>query len=780
MNLRSLRIGTRLMISTIGALVLMIVFVGVGLFNLAKVGDLTDQIVNENSFKLKLADDMRMRTLLVGRHVRTALLRDTPAQAAEEKKKVDAEIAKYGEDEAELQKQPATEQGRALLATIAANKKLAIDSLTQVGRLLADGKHKDAQDLFFAETRTLVQKWTDPIGEYTELQLARQKEAVDRVDQMRNDTQKILIGLIVLALIIMIPAGILVTRGITRPLSRAVDVADGIAGGKLDNEIEISGDDEVTALMNSLATMQRNLLERITADRKIADENARIRNALDFVTANVRICDNDGKIIYVNKTLQKTLKQIEGGIRKRTPDFTAETMVGRNIGFFYDNPAAVLDILRNLAAERRTQMDIGGRQYNVVTNPVRNDQGQLLGTVGEWVDLTDELKVQQEIESIVSAARNGDLSKTIDPSGKNGFFAQLADGINQLLATTQQALTNTSRVLSAVAQGDLTQTIEEDYEGIFGQLKDDTNTTIERLREVIGRIKEATETINTASQEIAAGNSNLSERTEKQASNLEETASSMEELNATVRQNADNARQANELSKRSNDIAVRGGEMVKRVVSTMGEIQDSSKKIADIIGVIDSIAFQTNILALNAAVEAARAGEQGRGFAVVATEVRNLAQRSAQAAKEIKTLIAESVDKVEGGAKLVDQAGTTMDEVVVSFRQVANLVTEISNASREQSSGIEQVTQAVSQMDEVTQQNAALVEEAAAAAESLEDQARGLLQAVGSFKLDEGRALAPARPSRPLPAAAAPNPSRLAKPVPPAHANSPEDEWAEF
>jgi methyl-accepting chemotaxis protein len=255
----------------------------------------------------------------------------------------------------------------------------------------------------------------------------------------------------------------------------------------------------------------------------------------------------------------------------------------------------------------------------------------------------------------------------------------------------------------------------------------------------------------------------------------------MEELNATVRQNADNARQANELSKRSNDIAVRGGDMVKRVVSTMGEIQDSSKKIADIIGVIDSIAFQTNILALNAAVEAARAGEQGRGFAVVATEVRNLAQRSAQAAKEIKTLIAESVDKVEGGAKLVDQAGTTMDEVVVSFRQVANLVTEISNASREQSSGIEQVTQAVSQMDEVTQQNAALVEEAAAAAESLEDQARGLLQAVGSFKLDAGkRSLAAPAPKHRPALNAAPSPVRPAKPVPSAHAGSPEDEWEEF
>ena len=253
----------------------------------------------------------------------------------------------------------------------------------------------------------------------------------------------------------------------------------------------------------------------------------------------------------------------------------------------------------------------------------------------------------------------------------------------------------------------------------------------------MGRIKEATEAIDTAAKEIAAGNQDLSSRTEEQASSLEETASSMEELNATVKQNAENAKQANELAKKSNDAVSRGGEAVKRVVTTMGDIQDSSKKIADIIGVIDSIAFQTNILALNAAVEAARAGEQGRGFAVVATEVRNLAQRSATAAKEIKELIAESVDKVDGGAKLVNQAGSAMDEVVTSFQQVASLVTEISGASREQSTGIEQVTQAVSQMDEVTQQNAALVEEAAAAAESLEEQAQrpgaggGHVQAVG-------------------------------------------------
>jgi methyl-accepting chemotaxis protein len=413
-------------------------------------------------------------------------------------------------------------------------------------------------------------------------------------------------------------------------------------------------------------------------------------------------------------------------------------MMGVNIDSFHKNPAHQAKLLAEFTSTYTANLEIGGRHLRVTASPVINERNERLGAVAEWLDRTAEVMVEREVAGIVQGAQQGDFETRLSLEGKEGFFRQLSEGLNALSEVTSTGLKDVALVLQAVAQGDLTKTIDANYEGIFGQLKDDTNATIERLREVIGRIKEASESINTASQEIAAGNTDLSSRTEEQASSLEETASSMEELNATVRQNAENSRQANDLAKSSNDIATRGGQMVKQVVSTMTGIQDSSKKIADIIGVIDSIAFQTNILALNAAVEAARAGEQGRGFAVVATEVRNLAQRSATAAKEIKLLIAESVDKVEGGARLVDQAGNTMDEVVTSFQQVANLVTEISNASREQSSGIEQVTQAVSQMDEVTQQNAALVEEAAAAAESLEEQARGLVQAVGMFKLAEG------------------------------------------
>ena len=294
------------------------------------------------------------------------------------------------------------------------------------------------------------------------------------------------------------------------------------------------------------------------------------------------------------------------------------------------------------------------------------------------------------------------------------------------------------KVANAVASGDLTSRIDTNSTNETGRLLQALKQMNDNLADLVGKVRTGTDSISTASGEIASGNLDLSQRTEQQASSLEETASSMEELTSTVRQNSDNARQANQLAAGASDVAVKGGAVVGQVVQTMSAINDSSKKIVDIISVIDGIAFQTNILALNAAVEAARAGEQGRGFAVVATEVRTLAQRSAAAAKEIKELISDSVDKVEDGTRLVDEAGSTMDEIVSSVKRVTDIMAEISAASQEQSSGIEQVNQAVTQMDDATQQNAALVEEAAAAAESMQDQAQTLTQAVSVFKLNGG------------------------------------------
>jgi methyl-accepting chemotaxis protein len=313
------------------------------------------------------------------------------------------------------------------------------------------------------------------------------------------------------------------------------------------------------------------------------------------------------------------------------------------------------------------------------------------------------------------------------------------------------------KVAQRVAQGDLTTHIEVDSKDETGALLQALKDMNEALVRIVGEVRTGTDTIATASRQITSGNQDLSARTEQQAGSLEETASSMEQLTSTVKQNADNARQANKLAISASEVAVLGGSVVSQVVETMESINQSSKKVVDIISVIDGIAFQTNILALNAAVEAARAGEQGRGFAVVASEVRSLAQRSAAAAKEIKTLIGDSVEKVDTGAKLVDQAGSTMDEVVASVKRVTDLISEIAAASEEQRSGIEQVSQAVGHMDEVTQQNAALVEEAAAASEAMQEQALRLSQTVAVFQLDASHAPAPAvkapQPRKALPVA---------------------------
>ena len=471
-------------------------------------------------------------------------------------------------------------------------------------------------------------------------------------------------------------------------------------------------------------------------EQQLSNESARILGALEGTSANVMLADVNRVIVYMNKSVISMLSGVQNDLRKVLPSFDVSKLIGTNIDTFHKNPSHQSSLLANLTSTYVSQITVAGKTFKLVASPVFAKDGiTRLGSVVEWIDRTQEVAVEVEVGNLVDAAVNGDFTRRVDPAGKEGFMLKLAEGMNQLVESNEAGLTDVARVLGALAQGDLTQKITAEYRGLLGQLKEDCNTTSERLAEIVANIKEAASTINVASQEIAAGNSNLSSRTEQQAASLEETASSMEELTSTVKQNAENARQANQLAIGASDIAVKGGDVVGQVVSTMADINDSAKKIVDIISVIDGIAFQTNILALNAAVEAARAGEQGRGFAVVASEVRNLAQRSAGAAKEIKTLIGDSVLKVEAGSKLVDQAGHTMQDVVGAVRRVTDIMSEISAASSEQSAGIEQVNQAITHMDENTQQNAALVEEAAAAAESLEEQASNLTQTVAIFKL---------------------------------------------
>jgi len=411
-----------------------------------------------------------------------------------------------------------------------------------------------------------------------------------------------------------------------------------------------------------------------------------------------------------------------------------------------------------------------------------------------------EAAIVAEVAEVAKAASSGDLDRRIDLAGKDGFLLNLCEGVNNLIALTGTALKDVAGVLSAVAGGDLTRRINGDYAGVFGQLKADVNRTADKLFEVVSNINEAAVQITSAASEVAAGSQDLSERSEQQASALEETAASMEELAATVRQNSANAQQANQLAAGAREVAASGGQVVTDAIGAMARIESSSQKIEDIVGMIDEIAFQTNLLALNAAVEAARAGDAGKGFAVVAQEVRNLAQRSAQASKEIKGLIAESSSQVRNGADLVKGAGRTLEDILGSVKRVADIVAEIAAASAEQASGIDQVNEAVTQMDEMTQQNAALVEESTAAAHSLEEQSRHLGEVMAFFHTGEAavqpRAVASRAPARTASAAkpvvrkaAAPHAVKAAParaehpkptPTPVAKSAAGDEDWAEF
>ncbi|MCK9395759.1 MAG: methyl-accepting chemotaxis protein [Methylobacter sp.] len=576
------------------------------------------------------------------------------------------------------------------------------------------------------------------IDEVTRLATARNIEDEAQAQSTIHWYEIVLAGIFISSVAIAVILTTLVSRGILRSLKSVQQVAGAIADGDLHSNIDIHQKDEIGDLLRSMKAMQQQLLERITAERKAADETLRVKIALDNVRTGVMIADNDRNIIYSNKSMFNILSKSKAEISRQLSKFSIDNLVGANMDDFHENPSHQAKMLSSLTGIYEASMIVGGRSMAVVANPVINEQGQRLGTVAEWYDRTDEIIAENEVAAIVEAAAMGDFSMRFDLEGKEGFLRQLGGDINRLMQTSETSLNEVARVLDALSRGDLTETITNDYSGTFGQLKDDSNTTVEKLQNIINKIKDATDSINTGAKEIASGNNDLSHRTEEQAASLEQTAASMEELTSTVQHNAKNAKQANQLAIGAAEIAGQGGIVVGQVVTTMDMINESARKVVEIISVIDGIAFQTNILALNAAVEAARAGEQGRGFAVVAAEVRNLAQRAAAAAGEIKNLIGDSVEKVEDGTKLVAQAGKTMEEIVTAIHGVTAIMSEIRAASIEQTSGIEQVNKAIGQMDDVTQQNAALVEQAAAAAESLEEQARHLAITVSGFKMDNG------------------------------------------
>ncbi len=662
------------------------------------------------------------------------LVEDATAAAKRAATRSAANVQKNNESYKRLELNLESAEERTVLEQMKSQRKQFIESRNRVIELLKQGNKNEARTLFEAQVVPVLAGYKNALQSMRDLSARQMTQAREESrSALASQRRALMLGLgTVIGLVIGVT--VFLTRSIARPIRQAMLSADAIARGDLQVTIDVAGPMETRQLGQSLLAMRTELCNRTESDRRLIEQNDLVRQALDNVSSPVRICDSDGTIVYANETPRRALERSEARLRHDIPQFEVRKLVGSSIGIFYVDPAAALQRLRNLSNEARTQLMIGGRIYDVVTNPIVTEKGVRLGSVGEWLDRTDQLAVERQIAQTIEAAARGELDHRIEIEGTEGFQKALADSINRLLEVTHSGLEDVATSMDALANGDLNRRIDRTYAGIFDRLKTSANHAIEQLSIAVSQIRGATEAINTASKEIAQGNQDLSSRTEQQASALEETASSMEELTSTVRQNAENARQANQLASSASQIAVKGGETVGQVVATMGDIASSSKKINDIIGVIDGIAFQTNILALNAAVEAARAGEQGRGFAVVAAEVRNLAQRSAAAAKEIKSLITESVTKVDAGGTLVQEAGEHMVQIVSAVKRVNDIISEIAAASQEQSSGIEQVNQAVTSMDQGTQQNAALVEEAAAAAESLQEQARSLAEAVSVFR----------------------------------------------
>jgi methyl-accepting chemotaxis protein len=565
---------------------------------------------------------------------------------------------------------------------------------------------------------------------------AKMKRDTRYVDRSVEINKQILIVSIAASLVIALSLGFKMAQAIAAPIRYATQLATAAAKGDFSQSIETrykNRRDEIGNLLNALDKMTHDLNALVTETVALKDEALRINEALGNAKASVLIVDNTYRIIYANHSVQQLFQARHVEFNKTLPQLNLDCLIGQTLDKLYTHPTKMHHLLENLTTFHQAKLDVPDLYIDMHISPVIDATGQRLGWVLELDDRTTEVATEEEINTVMSAASQGDFSQRLDLVGKTGFFKVLSEKLNQTLHDNQQMIEELMQVFATLAKGNLTHTLTRHYAGVLGRLKEDVNTTIHKLNQVIEAVKQTIDTVHTGAKEIARGNVDLSQRTEEQAASLEETAASTEQMTSSVQQNTDHTCQAAELANQVQEQAQRNGNVADTAIKAMAEINNSSERIADIISVIDDLAFQTNLLALNAAVEAARAGEQGRGFAVVATEVRNLAQRSAEAAREIKGLIKESVDKIEQGSRLVNQSSEALTNIVAAIKKVSDIISEIAAASREQSTGIHQVNKAIAQMDEMTQQNASLVEESASASEIMREQAENLQRHIAFF-----------------------------------------------
>jgi len=514
----------------------------------------------------------------------------------------------------------------------------------------------------------------------------------------------------------------LLLRSTTKSLKNVIAISNNISNNDFENIIENTANDEIGQVLGSLNKMQSALKKAFDSINAKNIESARIKTALDVASTNVMMADVDNTIIYMNESLTKMFTDIEVDMQKVLPDFDANQLIGTNIDKFHKNPSHQTNIIANITDTYVATMPIGDLTIVITANPVLDENGARIGTVVEWNNRTVEIGVENEVAKIVDAAANGDFSQHITEEDKEGYSLTLAQGINQVVKTTNTGIEDVVRVLRAMAQGDLTQKIEADYNGVFDQLKTDANTTIDRLTEVISKVHSSTDLSSDSAHEVNSTAQEIGQGSSEQAASLEEISSSMEQMSANIRQSADNAGQTEQIAQKAANDAGESGKSVSEAVVAM-------KSIAEKISIIEEIARQTNLLALNAAIEAARAGEHGKGFAVVAAEVRKLAERSQKAAGEIGDLSGSTV-------VIAEQAGDKLSKLVPDIQKTAELIQEISVASREQDTGSEEINRAIQQLDQTVQRSAASAEELAASAGELTDQVEEQREAMNFFTLN--------------------------------------------